>query len=150
MSPRDSLDQKSSMQTVLDNFSGRENMVFMVWYGMVWYMVFHRFITARQAGGECNHEWMLRVETLSDGVANDQQHCVWLAMAMVITGLKSNVVKLSILSKQEWTWEAPENFIRLKDNARSAVETIRRGNSYPDELRMMNCFQNLGFRRDAR
>ena len=40
-------------------------------------------------------------------------------------------MKLSILSKQEeWTWEALQNFIRLDDNAWSAVEPTRGGNSY--------------------
>jgi len=71
-------------------------------------VLFHRFIR-RQAGGERNHDWMLRVERFSNGVANDQQEWVSPAIAMVIAGLRSDAVKLSILSKQEeWTWEALE------------------------------------------
>jgi len=92
-------------------------------------VVFHRVIRIRQAEDEGNHKWMLRVEKLSDGLANNRQECVSLAIAMVITGLRSAVMKLSILSKQEeWTWET---FIRLEDNARSAVKMTRGGNSYP-------------------
>jgi len=71
LSPPGTLDQESIMQTLLlslDHFSRRESR----------YMVL-QFIESLQQdklGSEGNHEWMLRVEKLSHGVANDWEEYV--------------------------------------------------------------------------
>ena len=103
----------------------------------------HRFITARQAGDESNHEWVLRVEKLSDGVAYDRQECMSPAIAMVIAGLRSYAVKLSILFKQEeWMWEALHNFYQAGGQCTKCSRNHKGGYRYSVVSRWS---QNEGF-----
>jgi len=88
-------------------------------------------VRARQAAGETPHVWMVRVEG-TEGVITDQQERLGLAMSRTVNGLRSNSLRLSLLSQQaEWEWNSLEQVLQTLSEAVQRLEAV---NSSLDEM----------------